>query len=79
MLESVSADLESSAKYVVSKTEFFKKYLKLNIIFDRYTRRSTVYTNDVMILSRRNEGLEALLKNTKRKSESPVGFDFDAP
>ena len=36
-------------------------------MYIRHAGRSTITTDDVMLLSRRNEGLEALLRNYMKK------------
>ena len=58
--ENVSTDLENFAKYAhVHLTPSTNISLQLCI---RHAGRSTISTEDVMLLSRRNEGLEAVLK-----------------
>ena len=73
MTENVSTDLKSFARCV---SLHFQEGLRRLISFSRHAGRSTVSTDDVMLLSRRNEGLETVLRsymdkqnigNSKRK------------
>lgn len=69
MLENVSADLESFAKYDFPSSSSDVR-VGILTLHNRHAGRSTVSTDDVMLLSRRNEGLETVLKNCFDKQKS---------
>ena len=60
MIENVSTDLKSFARCV---SLHYQEGLRRLISYTRHAGRSTVSTDDVMLLSRRNEGLETVLRS----------------
>ena len=60
MTENVSTDLKSFARCV--SLHIHKGFPRL-ISYTRHAGRSTISTDDVMLLSRRNEGLETVLRS----------------
>lgn len=60
MTENVSTDLKSFARCVSLHTH---EGLRRLISYSRHAGRSTISTDDVMLLSRRNEGLETVLRS----------------
>lgn len=64
------ADLDAFSENVAGDLESFSKYsysvilLNARLIFSRHASRSTISVDDVLLLARRNEGLEAVLRNS---------------
>ena len=66
-IENTSQDLESFSKYV-----YDVRYLKVlaDCWWYRHAGRSTITVDDVMLLSRRNDGLEAVLQSFVDKQKA---------
>ena len=66
-IENTSQDLESFSKYA-------SRFRCLKIVADywwyRHAGRSTITVEDVMLLSRRNDGLEAVLRTVVDKQKA---------
>lgn len=69
-VENVSHDLESFAKYAFPlPTPEIYNWLKILVVY-RHAGRSTINTDDVLLLARRNDGLGELLKEFIEKEKA---------